>query len=158
MDRDDGKDPFAYHTYYAKNGLTIATMIEFRAFCADFFERHVRLTKRRLSPRDNTSGKPSETYNSFRKPIIAGQQAVITSLQDLSARQEAFIRDLNEQFTALQAINHEQQKLLSHFRDYVEGDNFLGDGLKEDKNLGDLLDGLLKLQGEGAEAGIDSVP
>ena len=90
--------------------------------------------------------------------IIAGQQAVVTSLQDLSARQEAFIRDLNEQFAALQAINREQQKLLSHFRDYVEGDTILGDDLEEDKNLGDLLDGLHKLQGEGTEAGIDSVP
>ena len=61
MDREDGKDPFDYHTYYAKNGLTIATMIEFRAFGADFFERHVRPTKRRLSPTDNTSMTPSES-------------------------------------------------------------------------------------------------
>lgn len=33
-----------------------------------------------------------------------------------------------------------------------------GDDLEEDMNLCDLLEGLPELQGEGAEAGIDSVP
>ena len=42
MERPDGKDPFEFNTYYSANGLTITTMIDFRAFCADFFERHVR--------------------------------------------------------------------------------------------------------------------
>ena len=41
MDRPDGKNPFAPETYI-KTSATIQTMIELRAFCADFFDKHIR--------------------------------------------------------------------------------------------------------------------
>ena len=41
MDRPDGKNPFDPETY-SRPAATIATMIELRAFCADFFEKHIR--------------------------------------------------------------------------------------------------------------------
>jgi hypothetical protein len=42
LERSDGKDPFDFRTYYAENGLTITTMIDFRTFCAAFFETYIR--------------------------------------------------------------------------------------------------------------------
>ncbi len=41
MDRVDGKNPFDPETYI-KPAATIQTMIELRAFCAEFFEKHIR--------------------------------------------------------------------------------------------------------------------
>lgn len=43
MERQDGKNPFDPSTY-TKPALTIETMLELRAFCASFFDAHVRRT------------------------------------------------------------------------------------------------------------------
>ena len=41
MERADGKNPFDQETYI-KPAASIKTMLELRAFCADFFDKHVR--------------------------------------------------------------------------------------------------------------------
>lgn len=41
MERPDGKNPFDPETY-TRPAANILTMLELRAFCADFFDRHVR--------------------------------------------------------------------------------------------------------------------
>lgn len=78
MERQDGHDPFDPQTYYSESGLTIATMLELRVFCASFFESHVR---------HNMSPGPEETMASFIKLItnseffFARARAVIPELQ-----------------------------------------------------------------------------
>lgn len=41
MERSDGKNPFDPETYI-RPAATIQTMLELRAFCADFFEKRIR--------------------------------------------------------------------------------------------------------------------
>ena len=42
MERTDGKDPFDPETY-SNPTASIETMLELRAFCADFFEKRIRI-------------------------------------------------------------------------------------------------------------------
>ena len=78
MERQDGHDPFDPQTYYSENGLTIATMVELRVFCASFFESHVR---------HNMGPAPEEMMVRFIKLItdseffFARARAVIPELQ-----------------------------------------------------------------------------
>ena len=91
MDRQDGKDPFDYHTYYAENGLTIATMIEFRAFCAGFFECHVRSS----TPTNEASMAKFIKLITRAEVLFARARAVIPELQvpqDQSSHENANIR------------------------------------------------------------------
>lgn len=41
MERPDGRDPFNHDTYN-KPAASIKAMLELRAFCADFFQKHIR--------------------------------------------------------------------------------------------------------------------
>ena len=41
MERPDGRNPFNPDTY-AKPAASIKAMLELRAFCADFFQKHIR--------------------------------------------------------------------------------------------------------------------
>ena len=41
MERQDGRDPFDPDTY-GKPAASIKAMLELRAFCADFFQKHIR--------------------------------------------------------------------------------------------------------------------
>lgn len=78
MERQDGHDPFDPQTYHFENGLTIATMVELRVFCASFFESYVR---------HNMNPAPEETMTRFIKLItdseffFARARAVIPELQ-----------------------------------------------------------------------------
>lgn len=46
MERPDGKNPFDHETYN-RPAASIKTMLELRAFCAEFFDKHVRTSLNR---------------------------------------------------------------------------------------------------------------
>lgn len=75
MDRSDGRNPFDPETYN-RPAASIKTMLELRAFCADFFDKHVR-----------TSVKIEEEH-------ITIFLALITSSQSFFARARAVIPEL----------------------------------------------------------------
>lgn len=75
MDRSDGKNPFDPETYFIPN-RTIQTMLELRAFCADFFDNRVR---------NRVDTDPAD---------IAAFVTLITHSQELFARARAVIPEL----------------------------------------------------------------
>ena len=75
MDRPDGKNPFDPDTYN-RPSANIKTMLQLRAFCADFFDKHVR------------------TGSNTEEEDIASFLALITHSPSFFARARAVIPEL----------------------------------------------------------------
>ena len=76
MDRSDGRNPFDPQTYFIPN-RTIQNMLELRAFCADFFEKHVR---NRVDT-DAADIAAFVTLINYSQDLFARARAVIPELQ-----------------------------------------------------------------------------
>lgn len=76
MDRSDGRNPFDPATYNTP-AASIQTMLELRAFCADFFEKHVR-TNANLDNEDMASFLNLVTHSPM---FFARAREVIPELQ-----------------------------------------------------------------------------
>ena len=75
MERSDGKSPFHHETYH-RPAASIKTMLELRAFCAEFFDKHIR------------------TSVSRDEEVIASFLALITYSSNFFARARAVIPEL----------------------------------------------------------------
>lgn len=84
MDRQDGKNPFDYETYI-KPAASIKTMIELRAFCAEFFEKEIAVNNKATDEVRMTSYLKLITYS---PNFFARARAVIPELQ--TSQEESF--------------------------------------------------------------------
>ena len=98
MERLDGKNPFDPETYI-RPAASINTMLELRAFCADFFDKHVRTSA-------NTD-----------KEDIATFLALITHSPNLFIRARAVIPELQEPDLDALHPNENVQVFLNATRD-----------------------------------------
>ncbi|KAL9065518.1 MAG: hypothetical protein Q9161_008170 [Pseudevernia consocians] len=98
MERLDGKNPFDPETYI-RPAASINTMLELRAFCADFFDKHVR------------------TGANTDKEDIATFLALITHSPNLFIRARAVIPELQEPDSDLLHPNENVQVFLNATRE-----------------------------------------
>ena len=76
MERPDGRNPFDPNTYN-KPAASIKAMLELRAFCADFFQKHIR-TSVKTNEEDSVSFLALMMHSPF---FFARARAVIPELQ-----------------------------------------------------------------------------
>lgn len=127
MDRSDGKNPFDPDTY-CKPVISIQTMLELRAFCADFFEKHVR----------NSVNTDDEDIAAFLNLIscspsfFARARAVIPELQIPEGEPflPTFNANVRELLLATRGVRGPPGKQWDHMPEELAWAQFIKDGTK----------------------------
>lgn len=127
MDRSDGKNPFEPNTY-CKPVISIQTMLELRAFCADFFEKHVR----------NSDNTDDEDIAAFLNLIIcspsffARARAVIPELQFPEGEPllPTFNANVQELLLATRGVRGPSGKQWDHLPEELAWAQFIKNGTK----------------------------